>query len=142
MGRSRGGLTTKIHAVVDTFGLPIKLSLTEGQAYDGYSAMSLLNDLPARSIVLADRAYDANAIRELIADQGAWANIPAMPQRRDKPVFSGHLYKQRNLVERFFNKLKHFRGIATRYDKNPENYLAGVQLASARIWMKFNESMT
>ena len=93
-------------------------------------------------MVLADRAYDANAIRELITQQGAWANIPAMPQRRDKPVFSRHLYKQRNLVERFFSKLKHFRAVATRYDKDPENYLAGVKLASTRIWMRFNESMT
>lgn len=142
MGRSRGGLTTKIHAVVDALGLPIKLSLSEGQAYDGHQARHLLGDLPAKSMVLADRAYDADAIRQLISDQGAWANIPPMPQRRDKPVFSKHLYKARNLVERFFNKLKHFRAVATRYDKLPENYLAGVKLASIRIWMRFYESMT
>ena len=142
MGRSRGGLTTKIHAVVDTLGLPIKLALSEGQAYDGHQALHLLNDLPAKAMVLADRAYDADAIRTLIQDQGAWANIPPMPQRRTKPVFSKHLYKARNLVERFFNKLKHFRAIATRYDKNPENYLAGIKLASIRIWIRFYESVS
>lgn len=142
MGRSRGGLTTKIHAVVDAFGLPLKLSLTEGQAYDGHAAKSLLSALPVGAMVLADRAYDADALRKLISDQGAWANIPAMPQRRAKPVFSKHLYKKRNLVERFFNRIKHFRAIATRYEKDPENYLAGVKLASARICIKFNESMT
>ena len=141
MGRSRGGLTTKIHAVVDALGLPIKLSLSEGQAYDGHQAQSLLNDLPPHAMVLADRAYDADAIRTLIANQKARANIPPMPQRRYKPAFSKRLYRMRNLVERFFNKLKHFRAVATRYDKDPENYLAGVKLASIRIWMRFNESV-
>ena len=115
MGRSRGGLTTKNHAVVDALGLPIKLALSEGKAYDGHQAKALLTDLPEKSMVLADRAYDADAIRDLIKDQGAWAIIPAMPQRRQQQVFSKYLYKQRNLVERFFNKLKHFRAIATRY---------------------------
>jgi transposase len=77
MGRSRGGLTTKIHAVVDALGLPIKLTLSEGQAYDGHQAKALLGDLPPRAMVLADRAYDADAIRRLVADQDAWANIPS-----------------------------------------------------------------
>lgn len=142
MGRSRGGLTTKIHAVVDALGLPIKVSLSEGQAYDGHQARHLLSDLPPRAMVLADRAYDADVIRKLIADQKAWANIPPMPHRRYKPTFSRHLYKMRNLVERFFNKLKHFRAVATRYDKDPDNYLAGVKLASIRIWLRFNESVS
>jgi transposase len=65
-----------------------------------------------------------------------------MPHRLDPPAFSPFLYRYRNLVERFFNKLKHFRAVATRYDKLPENYLASVQLASIRIWMRFNESVT
>ena len=65
-----------------------------------------------------------------------------MPRRRNVPAFSSFLYRYRNLVERFFNKLKHFRAVATRYDKSPENYLASIQLASARIWMRANESMT
>ena len=142
MGRSRGGLTSKIHALVDACGLPIKLSLSEGQAYDGHQAMSLLSDLPSKAIVLADRAYDADAIRDLIAGQDAFANIPPMPNRRRRPAFSKYLYKLRNMVERFFNKLKHFRAVATRYEKNPLNYMAGVKLASARIWMRFNESVT
>ena len=97
MGRSRGGLTTKIHAVVDALGLPVGLSVSEGQAYDGHAAKALLKDLPDNAMILADRAYDADSIRKLISDQGTWANIPAMPQRRNKPVFSKQLYKQRNL---------------------------------------------
>jgi transposase len=65
-----------------------------------------------------------------------------MPNRRNVPAFGAFLYRYRNLVERFFNKLKHFPAVATRYDKSPENHLASVKLASARIWMRFNESMT
>ena len=142
MGRSRGGLTTKIHALVDACGLPIALKLTEGQAHDGKSAQDMLGSLKAGHILLADRAYDSDALRQTLSERGAWANVKPMPQRRNVPAFSAFLYRYRNLVERFFNKLKHFRAVATRYDKKPENYLASVKLASARIWMRFNESMT
>jgi transposase len=141
MGRSRGGLTTKIHALVDACGLPIALKLTEGQAHDGRSAQDMLGTLDAGQTLLADRTYDSDALRETLAERGAWANIRAMPGRKTKPAFSPFLYRYRNLVERFFNKLKHFRAVATRYDKNPENFLASVKLASARIWMRFNESV-
>ena len=141
MGRSRGGLTTKIHALVDAEGLPIALKLTEGQAHDGRSADDMLDDLSQGQILLADRAYDADALRQSLKQRGAWANIKPMPNRRNVPAFSAFLYRQRNLVERFFNKLKHFRGVATRYDKRADNFLAGVKLASFRIWCRFNESM-
>ena len=141
MGRSRGGLTTKIHAVVDAEGLPIALKLSEGQAHDGRSAADLLGTVRKGNILLADRAYDSDALRQTLADRGAWANIRPMPQRKNIPAFSPFLYRYRNLVERFFNKLKHFRSVATRYDKRADNYLAGVKLASVRIWMRANESM-
>jgi transposase len=141
MGRSRGGLTTKIHALVDAEGLPVALMLSEGQAYHGKSAVDMLETVRAGTILLADRAYDSNELRELIAARGAWANIRPMPQRLDPPAFSRWLYKQRNAVERFFNKLKHFRAIATRYDKRDDNYLASIKLASLRIWLRFNESV-
>jgi len=142
MGRSRGGLTTKIHVLVDAEGLPIALKLTEGQAHDGRSACDMLEALSQGQILLADRAYDADALRQSLKQRGAWANIKPMPNRRNIPAFSAFLYRQRNLVERFFNKLKHFRGVATRYDKRADNFLAGVKLASFRIWCRFNESMT
>ena len=142
MGRSRGGLTTKLHALVDAKGLPIALKLTAGQAHDGRSAEDMFDTVRAGTIVLADRAYDSNALRERLAGRGAWANIRAMPHRVDPPPFSGWLYRQRNAVERFFNKLKHFRAVATRYDKRDDNYLASVKLASLRIWLRFNESVT
>jgi transposase len=142
MGRSRGGLTTKIHALVDADGLPIALKLTEGQAHDGRAACDMFDSLAAGNILIADRAYDSDALRQTLAERGAWANVKPMPNRCNVPAFSPYLYRYRNLVERFFNKLKHFRAVATRYDKSPENYLASVKLASARIWMRVNESMT
>ena len=142
MGRSRGGLTTKIHAVVDAMGLPIALKLTEGQAHDGRSAEDTFETVMAGNILLADRAYDSNALRERLAERGAWANIRARPHRSDPPAFSAWLYRQRNAVERFFNKLKHFRAVATRYDKRDDNYRASVKLAALRMWLRFNESVT
>ena len=141
MGRSRGGLTTKIHALVDANGLPIALKLTEGQAHDGRSAADMLGTLGEGDVLLADRAYDSDALRAEMAARGAWANIKPMPNRKRRPAFSAFLYRYRNLVERFFNKLKHFRAVATRYDKRADNYLASVKLASIRIWMRHNESV-
>jgi transposase len=137
MGRSRGGLTTKIHALVDTNGNPIALKLTEGQAHDGRSAVDLLENIGKGQILLADRAYDSDALRSNLAERGAWANVKPMPNRVNVPAFSPFLYRFRNLVERFFNKLKHFRAVATRFEKLDQNYLALVKLASARIWMRF-----
>ena len=141
MGRSRGGLTTKIHALVDASGLPILLKLTEGQAHDGRSAQDMLGTLGRGDVLLADRAYDSDELRRSLALRGAKANVRLMPNRVNLPPFSKRLYRQRNLVERFFNKLKHFRAVATRYDKRDDNYLASVKLPSIRIWMRFNESM-
>ena len=140
MGRSRAGLTTKIHAPVDANGLPVVLKLTEGQAHDGRSAADMLGDVGERQILLADRAYDSNALREAMTNQGAWANIKPMAHRLEPPAFSPFLYRYRNLVERFFNKLKHYRAIATRYDRRAANYLAAVKLASTRIWLRHYEA--
>ena len=141
MGRSRGGLTTKIHALVDTCGLPILLKLTEGQAHDGRSAQDMLGSVGRGDVLLADRAYDSDALRKDLAARVARANVKPMAHRLKPPHFNKRLYRKRNLVERFFNKLKHFRAVATRYDKRDDNYLACVKLASIRIWMRFNESV-
>ncbi len=140
MGRSRGSLTTKIHALVDAEGRPVRIALTPGQAHDGTAAGALLTNLEPGTTLLGDRAYDSDAIREQAQEQGVWANIPPKRNRKRTFAFSGWVYRQRNLVERFFNKLKPFRGIATRYDKDPDNFLAAIKLASARIWMRRNES--
>jgi transposase len=136
LGRSRGGLTTKIHALVDKKGRPIKLKLTAGQASDVASAAELIADLPEDVMLIADKGYDANALRQAVAERGAWANIPPKANRKDPICFSKYLYKARNLIERFFNKIKHFRRIATRYDKLAENFLAALKLAAVRIWLR------
>jgi transposase len=140
MGRSRGGLTCKIHALVDTNGLPVQLALTAGEAHDNRLAGKLLSRLKSGAMLLADRGYDADWIRALAAKRRAWANIPPRSNRNEPICFSPYLYRARNLVERFFNKIKHCRRVATRYDKLAANYLAFVQLASIRLWLRVNES--
>jgi len=141
MGRSRGGLTTKIHAIVDARGLPLRFTLSPGQAHDSTAAKALLQDqLPADSLVLGDKAYDAEWIRSMIESQDAVANIPNRSNARTVHAFSRVLYRQRNRIERSFNKLKQFRRIATRYEKLAANYLAMIKLATIRIWLRAYES--
>lgn len=134
MGRSRGGLSSKIHALVDAEGRPITLRLTAGQVADCQEADALIETLGKGDILLADRGYDTNAIRAKVAERKAWANVPPRSNRKGTFVFSSWVYRQRNLVERFFNRIKQFRGIATRYDKNPLNFLAAVKLVAVKIW--------
>jgi transposase len=136
-GRSRGGLTTKLHAVVDANSNPITLKLTDGQAHDGRSADDMLGTVCKGQTLLANRAYDNDALRATLAERGARANIKPMPNRVNIPKFNRRFYRKRNLVDRFFNKQKYFRAIATRFEKHAANYLALVKLASARIWMQF-----
>jgi transposase len=93
MGRSRGGLTSKIHAVVDTNGLPVHLALTPGEAHDNRLCSVLLSALPPQTMLLADRGYDADWIRELARQKGAWANIPPKRNRKDTICFSPYLYR-------------------------------------------------
>ena len=137
MGRSRGGLTTKIHALVDANGLPILLKLTPGQAHDGRSASDMLGSLGNGHTLLADRGYDSDDLRRTLKARGAWANVKPMPTRKNLPAFSPFFYPYRNHVERFFNKIKHFRAIASRFEKHQANYLALVKLAAIKIWMRF-----
>ena len=142
VGRSRGGLTSKLHVVVDGNGLPLRLGITAGEAHDNRLCSTLLSGLPPQTMVLADRGYDADWIRAFVNQQGAWANIPPKRNRRQPICFSPHLYRARNHIERFFNKIKHCRRIATRYDKLAANYLAFVQLASIRLWLRVYEFTT
>ncbi len=134
-------MTTKIHALTDARGLPINFILTPGQAHDLLGAADLLTDLGEGDVLLGDKAYDADWLRRQIEAQGAAPNIPDKSNRKEKHCFSKALYKERNRVERFFNRIKHFRRVATRFEKYAENYLAMIKLASIRIWMRHNESM-
>jgi transposase len=114
--------------------------ITPGQAHDAQGAAILLNDLKRKSVVIADKGYDADWIRARIRDQGAIPNIPNKANRMRRYRWQKQLYKERNLIERFFNKLKHFRRIATRYDKLGAAFFAFIQLAAVRIWLRSIES--
>jgi transposase len=132
IGRSRGGLTTKIHVLVDALGNPVELMLTPGQAHDLACAEPLLENVDPDAL-LGDKAYDADSLIGTLAQRGITPVIPPKANRKTPRACDFALYCERNLIERFFNKLKHFRAIATRYDKLAKIFLAGVQLASAII---------
>ena len=89
--------------------------------------------------MVADRSYDARAILDLIAAHGGRGHIPTQRDRKVQRSVDAAIYRKRNLVERFFNKLKHFRKVATRYEKTATNYLAAVLLVSSRLWLRFHE---
>ncbi|WP_429594471.1 IS5 family transposase [Sphingomonas zeicaulis] len=134
MGRSRGGLTTKLHALVDADGRPVSLRLTGGQVHDAREAEALIETIPEGATLLGDKGYDSTGIRDAAAARNIWANIPNRSNRKQRFGFSPWLYRQRNLVERFFNRIKQFRGIATRYEKDAANYLAAIKLICVRLW--------
>lgn len=128
-------MTTKIHVLADAQGRPLRFILTGGEAHDVTAVPDLLDDI-AGGGVIADRAYDSNAVRQIIADAGAQAVIPS---KRSRTILIPHdkiAYRLRNRIERFINKLKHFRHIATRYDRRAVHFLACLHLASAMIWMR------
>ena len=120
--------------------MPVRVLLSPGQASDMAAVPDLLDGLPAPFTVVADRGYDSNAVLELIARSGAQPNIPSCARRVVKRSVEPAIYRQRNLIERFFCKLKHFRRVATRFDKLARNFLAAVLLASTRIWLRTYES--
>jgi transposase len=128
LGRSRGGLTTKIHLLCHGLGQPLDFLLTAGQAADCTQAIPLLSDRTT-NYVLADKGYDAEAIGQHIQARGAEPVIPPRAHRKSKREYNKTLYKQRNCIERCFSKLKHFRRLATRFEKNKINFQALVALA-------------
>lgn len=134
MGKSRGGLSTKIHAAVDALGNPVRLLLTPGQASEYGQAEALIEGFTFEA-VLADKGYDSDAFVEVIQCRGAEAIIPSKKNRLNPRGLDRHLYKARNLVERFFQKLKQFRRIATRYERLARNYQSLLSLVSAVIWL-------
>ena len=133
-------MTTKLHVLVDGCGLPIRIVLSPGQASDKTMAPALLEDLPSGCDLVADRGYDAKAVLGCVAARGGRAHIPTCRDRKVQRSVDPALYRHRNLVERFFNKLKHFRRIATRYDKLARNFLSAVLIASTRLRTRFEST--
>lgn len=129
-------MTTKVHAVVDALGNPLRFILTPGQVSDITQAETLIADLPAE-YVLGDKGFDAASLRNAIKRQGA---VPVIPPRITSPQVDCDyaLYCERNLVERFLLKIKHFRRIATRYEKTPSAFLSMLAIVSAPHLDKVN----
>jgi transposase len=123
-------LTPKIQALVDTLGNPANLMLTAGQIHDLACAPEENADLEA---LIADEAYDADPLINSLTEREIAAVIPPKSNRKTKRDCDFALYRERNLMERFLNKIQHFRAIATRYDKLAPKFLAAVQLVSAII---------
>ena len=120
----------------------MRIVLSAGQASDKAAVPALIQGLPPARALIADRGYDAQAIIDLVRSTGGEAHIPTQSDRKVQRSVDRELYRQRNLVERFFCKLKHFRGIATRFAKLARNFLAAVLLASTRLWTRTYESTT
>ena len=137
LGRSRGGLSTKIHVTVDALGNPTGFHLTPGQAHDLEGADVLLTDTPAQTVI-ADKAYDAQArLIEPLWAKGKAVVIPSRATNRQRREYDRHLYKARHLIENFFARLKQYRAIATRYDKTGRNFLGAIHLAASVVWLVF-----
>jgi transposase len=126
--------------VVDGQGMPVRIVLSQGQSSDKTIAPILIESLKPERDLVADRGYDARAIIDLVESRGGRAHIPTCRDRKIQRSVDHALYRQRNLIERFFNKLKHFRRIATRYDKTASNFLAAVLLAATRLWARFEST--
>ncbi|WP_139479453.1 IS5 family transposase [Bradyrhizobium ivorense] len=135
IGRSRGGLSTKIHMAVRGLGCPVRFTITAGQKGDAPQAAELIEGLPAE-VVMGDTAYDADHLRQAIAAKGALAVIPNNPSRALKHPLDKYLYAQRHLVECCLSKLKQFRRVATRFEKTARNYRAVVTLAAIILWLR------
>ncbi|MCK1326471.1 IS5 family transposase [Bradyrhizobium sp. 156] len=130
IGRSRGGRTTKIHALSDPDCKPCAFHLTPGQAADIAAVPALLKLAPPMSSLIGDKGYDGDGFRVEIVNRGAKPVIPNKSNRVTLHSFSKRLYKGRNVIERCFCRLKDFRRVATRYDKLARNFLAAVRLAA------------
>ena len=121
--------------ICDRLGRPLRFILTAGQRHDSLTAKALLESFEAEAVI-ADKAYDSNDLRAFIAEMGAQAVIPSNRSRKVLIPHDETAYKERNRIERCFNKLKHFRRFATRYERRAIHYLAFVHLAAAMLWLR------
>ena len=132
LGRSRGGLTTKVHATCDALGNPVRVLLTPGQRNDVTQAGALIDGFETGA-VLGDKGYDSGDLVRQIAEAGAEVVVPSKTNRVERREHDANLYADRNKIERFFNRLEQCRRVATRYEKLGQNYLSVVFLASTLI---------
>jgi len=136
LGRSKGGFTTKIHALCDGLGNPLKFILTPGQRNDITQAPELIKDIEEDSTVLADKGYDSDAFLRTIEQQGCVAVIPPRRNRKIKGEYDEHIYKERHLIECFFGKMKHFRRVFSRFDKDLCSFMSFLHFVGVFIWLR------
>lgn len=137
IGRSHGGATTKIHMAADAHGNPIDFEITGGEVHDAKAANGLIDKISGAQHFIADKGYDSDAIRETVRSRGINPVIPRKcNSKKPNPEFDSYLYKLRHLVENLFARLKHFRSIATRFEKLARNFKAMVFMACTFIWLK------
>jgi transposase len=137
LGRSKGGFTTKIHLIANAWGLPIRAEITGGEVsdYKGYDVLAD-EDLPAGKVLIADRGYDSDHIRDDVEKRGGTPVIPGRANRKKPIPVDGFVYALGNQIERCFNKLKCARRLATRYNKTAKSYLAIVNIVAVRLWVR------
>ncbi len=137
IGRSRGGSTTKIHLAVDSHGSPINFEITGGEVHDSQVAEHLIDIACDAQYFIADKGYDSEAIRDYAKSYGI---VPVIPRRSNSsklnPEFDHYLYKLRHLVENAFARLKHFRSIATRFEKLARNFKSMLYISCIIIQVK------
>lgn len=136
IGRTKGGLNTKLHALVDRIGKPIAIVLTAGQEGDAPQAIHLLSKAPGLKTGIMDKAYDSDQIREWLRAQGARACIPPRSNRNHPAAYNKRTYKRRHRIENFFEKLKRTHRTATRYDKLAATFSSFIFLAIACLFLR------
>ena len=136
LGRSKGGFTTKIHAVVDALGNPLEFVITAGQAHEMSQALILVSAFPQAKNVIADKGYDCNHLAQTLHEQGSVPIIPSRSNAKSPRHFDKDLYKERYLVECLFNKMKYFRRIFSRFDKLAKRYISFLHFAATLLWLK------
>ena len=136
IGRTKGGMNTKLHAVTDAKGRPIRFFMSAGQVSDYTGAAALLSSLPKADWLLGDRGYDADWFREALKDKGISACIPGRKSRKKAVKYDKRRYKRRNRIEIMFGRLKDWRRVATRYDRCPKVFLSAIALAATvMFWL-------
>ena len=134
IGRTKGGRNTKLHAVCDAKGRPLVLLLTPGNVHDCKVAQRCIEAMPPAAELVADKGYDSKALRDWLAERGTTAVIPPRKNRKVQYHYDKTVYRQRNIIERMFCRLKDWRRIATRFDRNIKNFITAIALAAAIIW--------
>jgi len=134
IGRTKGGLNSKLHAVVNQDGKPLVMALTAGQVSDHLGAKIMYPNLPSARILIGDKGYDSDEYRAALQAKGIKTCIPPRSGRNNPAAYCKTLYKQRHKVENAFNRLKDWRRIATRYDRCPDLFFAAITIAAIVIW--------